>query len=190
MIDWGAKFEQGLEWDDWLRRVQQLEREWHERYENAWLDEEQLGAPIEATRFVLCVVRDACVDSAGSVPFIARACEDAGEDIEIRIFEKDKHSDLMDQLLVDGKRSTPAIAVFDDNWSLIGRWGPRPVGARALFESLPEGLSDQEKDKRLNDWYEADQGREVLSEFLAVLRGAPPRARTRFSLPVYNEGED
>ena len=45
------------------------------------------------------------------------------------------------KLLVDGKRSTPAIAVFDDNWSLIGRWGPRPVGARALFESPAEADS-------------------------------------------------
>jgi hypothetical protein len=190
MIDWEERFEHGMTWEDWLDGVKSsLNDEWHERYENAWLDEGLLGDALEETRFIVCVVSDSCPDSCGSLPFIARAIEDIGHDIELRLFTKKEHPDLMQMLLVDGKESSPAIAIFDEDWSLIGRWGPRPASARELFGKLSGTMSIGDVDIELNRWYRRDAGHEVLSEFLPVLRGIKPASRKNLSLPVY-DGDD
>src|SRR5690606_8380176 len=123
-----------------------------------------------------------CADSAGSVPYIARACEDAG-DIALRVLRRSEHPEVMDLLATGGRRATPAVVIFGPEWQWLGRWGPRPQDAAALFDRLHGSTSKPEMDERLDAWYAEDDGSAVLREFLPLLR---PARGTRASLPVYD----
>jgi hypothetical protein len=191
MLDWPHCFEQAFRWEDWLATVRVSRERWRDRYEDAFPDEHLLETHRveDDARYVLCLVEDDCTDSIGSVPVIARACEDVGPDIELRVMRKSEHPDVMEHLMVDGKRSTPAIVIFGEDWQWLGRWGPRPAGARALAARIHGTVPENDFEEQLERWYDQDDGDQVLREFLPLLRG-PGGHGTRVSLPVYEKREE
>lgn len=109
-----------------------------------------------------------CGDSAQSLPYIA-ALANSNPNIELKICLREENPSIMDQYLTNGSKSIPVLAMFiDDNE--IGRWGPRPEGAQALFIDLKsKNTPFEEFEIALQQWYNKDKGQEILSELKSLL---------------------
>jgi hypothetical protein len=189
------QFREGYTWDEWLEVVGETHEAWRSRYEEARLGELRAEYQlVPGSRHVLCVVDEACTDSVGTVPYIAKACEQAGAagGVELRIFSRREHPELLSQFQSQGRLATPVCVVFDDAWVQVGRWGPRPEAAERFIAHWRPDAAGDSLDEALDLWYSADEGRSTLREFLAVLRGQgvqPWRAGRRASQQLWNQAE-
>lgn len=168
------QFREGYTWDEWLDEVEEDRDKWQARYRDATLGElraEYQNAP--TPRYAMCIVEDGCADSAGSVPYIAKACEQSGAPggVELRLFSRSQSPELMKQYLTEGEQQTPICAVFDQDWVQISVWGPRPEPLVRKADEWRDSLPQEEFERLLDDWYTHDQGRTVLTEFLRALDG-------------------
>jgi hypothetical protein len=105
------------------------------------------------------------------VPLLARLAELAPS-LELRVLPRDRHLDLMDAHLTDGKRAIPKVLVLDDAGRVRGSWGPRPSELQRWF--LTEGVT-LEKDARyrhIRTWYARDRGRSTVDEVLSLVERA------------------
>src|SRR5258708_6995663 len=65
---------------------------------------------------VLVLAEDWCGDVIDNLPILGRLAAESGT-LDLRIFPRDQHLDLMDQYLKEGKfRSIPAIIFFEDDF--------------------------------------------------------------------------
>ena len=73
-------------------------------------------------RNILVITEDWCGTSLAYVPFIARLV-DGRPGIDLRVFLRDEHPDVMDQFLKRGMyRSIPVIAFFDGDMRELARF--------------------------------------------------------------------
>jgi len=61
-------------------------------------------------------------------PLIAHVCE-ALQGCDLRVFFRDKETDLRDTFLNNGYQSIPVVVFFDKDWNEIGRWIERSHAA-------------------------------------------------------------
>ncbi|MFW6202301.1 MAG: thioredoxin family protein [Gemmatimonadota bacterium] len=172
-------------WDDWLEVVDARREQWRGRFEDARLGEMRADYQhIPGPRHVLCIVRASNTDCVGTVPYIARACEQAGAGpgVELRIAPVGRGADLLDQYSSAGGPTPPVCVVFDGDWVQLAHWGPRPYAAQEWLDARYADSPSGERDRALDRWYARDAGRSTLREFLPVLHGAgvkPWRAHAR-----------
>ncbi|MFW6078470.1 MAG: thioredoxin family protein [Gemmatimonadota bacterium] len=178
------QFRDALGWDDWLEIVDIRREEWRARFDDARLGDVRADYQhIPAPRHVLCMVRASNTDCVGTVPYIARACEQAGAGpgVELRIAPVGRGPDLLDQFASAHGATPPVCVVFDGDWLQVGHWGPRPRAAQAWLDARYAAAPSAERERALDRWYVRDAGRSTLREFLAALRGegATPSRRPR-----------
>jgi hypothetical protein len=81
---------------------------------------------------VLVLAEDWCGDVIANFPIIGRIAQDSGK-LNLRVFLRDTHPDLMDLYLKDGKyKSIPTFVFFDDDFKELARWVERPDSVTAL----------------------------------------------------------
>jgi hypothetical protein len=73
----------------------------------------------EIAPYWMVIAEDWCGDSARAVPMIAQLAKQSGT--EFRIWPRDKHLDLMDQYLTQGKRKIPILILYDQHFNEVGR---------------------------------------------------------------------
>jgi hypothetical protein len=120
---------------------------------------------------LVALSEDWCGDAVNTLPVVARLAEAAGWDL--RVMTRDENLDLMDAHLTNGRsRSIPVVIVYDEDFSEIGWWGPRPGELQSWV--LGEGLAMPSPDryKVVRRWYAEDKGRSTLSELLGLFRRA------------------
>lgn len=89
---------------------------------------------------VLVLAEDWCGDVIDNLPILGRLAEACGK-LDVRIFARDKHLDLMDQYLSEGTfRSIPVFVFFDDNFDEVGRFIERPASVTARRQHLRQEL--------------------------------------------------
>ena len=113
-----------------------------------------------------------CGDAAQIIPLIEKMAE-ASDKIKLKFILRDENLEIMDQFLTDGKsRSIPKLICLDaDSLEVLGDWGPRPVEAQELYDTvrnIPEIVS-QEVAERLHKWYSDDKTESVQKEMLPLL---------------------
>jgi hypothetical protein len=95
---------------------------------------------------VLVLAEDWCGDVIDNLPILGRLAAESGK-LDVRIFLRDQHPDLMDQYLNKGQfRSIPVFVFFDQDFNEIGRFIERPDSVterraqarRELFAQHPE----------------------------------------------------
>ena len=95
---------------------------------------------------VLVLAEDWCGDVIDNLPILGRMAAESGK-LDLHIFPRDQHLDLMDQYLNQGQfRSIPVFVVFDENLQELGRFIERPAGVterrmrlrQELFARHPE----------------------------------------------------
>ena len=75
---------------------------------------------------VMVITEDWCGDALYNVPVLFKLVE-GNQDIEVRVFLRDKNPDLMDQYLNKGTfRSIPGFAFFDESLHEVARLLERP----------------------------------------------------------------
>jgi hypothetical protein len=81
---------------------------------------------------VLVLAEDWCGDVIANLPIVGKLAEASGK-LNVRIFLRDQHPDLMDLYLKHGQfRSIPVFAFFDKNWQEVGVFKERPDSVTEL----------------------------------------------------------
>lgn len=97
---------------------------------------------------MVVIGEDWCPDVYRGMPVAARIAEEAG--IEVRIFERDQHKDLIQPYLKNGEfESIPVFVLYDKAHNELGHFIERPALANeqlhltreALGDTSPEGIA-------------------------------------------------
>ena len=110
-----------------------------------------------------------CGDAAHNLPFIAKWAEYAG--VDLRIILRDENTELMDEFLTNGGRSIPKLVRLNENFEVLGTWGPRPT---PLMEEYAKWKAKPEFDYKewtlfAQDWYNKDKGASLEADFAELL---------------------
>lgn len=119
---------------------------------------------------VLVLNADWCLDSANTVPVMARLAETV-PGVELRLLERDEFPALMDRYLTNGSRSIPLAILLDRSFRELGRWGPRPAELQTWVLTNRDGTPAGERYKAQRRWYAKDRGETTLREILETVSG-------------------
>jgi len=119
----------------------------------------------------LVISENWCGDAAQSVPVMSAIAEASAGKIQMRLVYRDRNLELIDAHLTNGSRSIPVLIQLDENFQLIGTWGPRPKEAQRLFlEWRAAGIPFQEYAENLHKWYATDRQQSIQAEITLLLR--------------------
>lgn len=153
-MDWGAVFEQGLEYAPFLERfgTPEQRRRWGEVFERTRLTEPQreLLRSFVREMKVLVVAGTWCGDCVNQCPIFARFAGEAPV-IRLRFFDRDTFPELADELSICGGRRVPSVLFLSEDDHPCGRYGDRTLSKyRQMVASLqgaacPTGLAESEE---------------------------------------------
>jgi hypothetical protein len=108
-----------------------------------------------------------CGDSSQSLPVIAKIAQESKGNIDLHIVSRDAHPALLEQYLTNGSMSIPKLIATDENGEELWVWGPRPIPATELFQSLKQqNLDKEEIYKNIHAWYAKDKGYAIEQEVM------------------------
>jgi glutaredoxin-related protein len=108
-----------------------------------------------------------CGDAAQIVPFIIKLAS-YNSLIKVNIQIRDQNSEI-DDYLTNGKKSIPKLIVRENNKDIFN-WGPRPIGAQEVVNSLVNQHADfHEIKEELQKWYNKDEGISIQQEIIDLL---------------------
>ena len=130
------RFDSGMTYDQWKSGMTRN----RERFELLEGRVEILPEDLAAFRRlprplnVLVLAEDWCGDVINNLPVLGRLAAESGT-LNLRVFPRDQHPDLMDQYLNQGQyKSIPVFAFFDDDFRELGRWIERPASVTEARE--------------------------------------------------------
>ena len=172
-LDFRRYWESAFSWDDYLdREVRKHQEMWRGVYAKSVVPEWALerGREIGGEWKLLVISEDWCGDAFNTVPAMARLAE-ALPGVEIRVVKRDENLELMDAFLTGGSRSIPLVIVLRPDFSVAGRWGPRPPELQAFVLSEKKaGLRPTGEIYRdVRRWYARDRGESTLRQLLDVM---------------------
>ena len=172
-LDFRAYWENAFRWTDYYdKEIHKLAELWRSLYARAevpaWAVER--AREIGGEWRVLLINEDWCGDAVNTVPIIARLAE-AAPSIELRIVKRDENPELMDAFLTGGSRSIPLAIVLRPDWTVAGRWGPRPDELKefVLREKKAALRPTDDIYRDVRRWYARDRGESTLGALLDVL---------------------
>jgi hypothetical protein len=119
----------------------------------------------------LVITEGWCGDAAQILPALEKlSAHFAG--IEMRMVLRDENLELMDAYLTNGvSRSIPILIRLSQNdYSVLGKWGPRPSSAqKILTDSKENGLSYEAIKEAVHLWYARNKSKEIEQEVLGFL---------------------
>ena len=83
------------------------------------------------------ITEDWCADSAYNLAVIEKIANES-QHIDLKLIERDKDTDIIDQYLTNGGRAIPILLSFDSDNNLLFKWGPRPKNQIDYRASLVE----------------------------------------------------
>jgi hypothetical protein len=142
------RFEQGMTYEQFKAQMTRNQERFAENERKLTLDPSDVAAftNLPQTLHVLVLAEDWCGDVIDNLPVLGRLAQESGK-LDLRIFLRDQHPDLMDQYLNQGQfRSIPVFALLDDSFQELGRFIERPASVterraqrrRELHDGHPE----------------------------------------------------
>ncbi|HYB40146.1 MAG TPA: thioredoxin family protein [Candidatus Methylomirabilis sp.] len=114
---------------------------------------------------VMVITEDWCGDALYNVPVLAKLVE-GNPSVEMRVFLRDKNSDLMDQYLNNGLyRSIPVFAFFDENMTELARFIERPPKVTEELEKKMLEVRRAMRAENLERWRQ-----DVVGEVRSLLK--------------------
>jgi hypothetical protein len=163
------RFEQGLTWDEYMGGIQKNQDLFKVKYEEVEISPEDRAffQSIKKPIYVLAIGEDWCPDVYNNLPVMARIAA-LNQNIQLRIFPRDQHHDLMHRYLFRGQsQSIPAFGFFDANFQEFAKHtGGRP---KLLWDWIDQ-LGKDESRPKLREHYAANHGREMLRELREILQ--------------------
>jgi hypothetical protein len=148
-MDFGAKFEHGLSYADFLARygTEEQQRRWRGVYEQVALTAAQveLLRSFKREMKVLVTAGAWCGDCVNQCPIFARF-EETNERIRVRFFDRDDESDLSQALAICGAPRVPSVLFLSEDNFVCGRYGDRTlakyrdIASSQLGAACPTGL--------------------------------------------------
>ena len=135
-----ARFAQGQTYEAWLASIERNKARFQDNYDGTRLADddarafrELLALPNGPAR-CLALGEDWCPDVFRGLPVMARIAEAC--DMELRVFFRDQHKDIMAEFLKHGEHeSIPTFVFYTREHRYIGHWIERPALAN---EQMPE----------------------------------------------------
>jgi hypothetical protein len=169
-------FATGITWDEFAAGVQAQRDLWSKTIATARpsSDAVERFRSISADVRLLLVAEDWCPDSANVVPYVAELARTAG--VPLRIVNRTLGKAVMTlHPTTDGRPATPTIVVLRGS-DHSGAWVERPALLQRWFLSMATDAESARKFADRQSWYDADQGRTVVEELIAlVARTSPSR---------------
>jgi len=154
MLDYGAKFETGFKYHDFLAKygTEEQRRRWEAVHEKVSLTPEQgaLLATFKRDMKVLCLAGAWCGDCVNQCPIFAHF-EIGTPRIQIRYFDRDAHPDLGLALSVCGGARVPVVLFLSEDDHQVGWYGDRTLSkyrkmvADEFGPACPTGLVPEDK---------------------------------------------
>ena len=181
------RFQQGFTYPDYIAQIKVNKARFQELYESFQLapeDARQLkelaqrpGGPAR----MLVLGEDWCGDVVRGLPVLARVAEAAG--MELRVFPRDQHHDIMNEFLKDGQHmSIPTAVFYTSDHRYICHWIERPAVAdretreiEAAIRAENPDITDQEfgRERRARTGARAaDWQRATVEELRDLLRAS------------------
>ena len=134
------RFEQGFTYADYIAQIKVNKARFEEFYQNFQLKPEETSTLRDLARRpdgpakMLVLGEDWCGDVVRGLPVLARVAEAAG--LELRIFPRDQHHDIMNEFLKNGQyMSIPTAVFYTRDHQYICHWIERPeVAEREMHE--------------------------------------------------------
>lgn len=129
-MDWGAKFEQGLNYADFLAQYgsDDHQRRWKAVYDAVELtadQTEQLRGFVREMK-ILVLAGTWCGDCVNQCPIFEHFAKENSR-IRIHYFDRDAHADLAEQLMTCGAARVPAVLFLSEDDHVCGRYGDRTL---------------------------------------------------------------
>ena len=166
----GELWEQALSFPEFLRGVRQLAPLWEGAYHHVEIPQWALDAygSLAGGLRLLVINADWCLDSATTVPILARLAERV-PGVVLRVLDREQYPEVMDRYLTEGTRSIPLVILLDRDFTELGHWGPRPAVLQAWVRANLRAMPKEDRLREQRRWYARDRGESVLREILAVI---------------------
>ena len=183
-MDFGARFERGLDYGDFLAKygTDEHRRRWDEVRRAVALSDAQreLLAGFRREMKVLVVAGAWCGDCVEQCPILDHFSA-ASERIRIRYFDRDADGDLADALSICGARRVPSVLFLSEDNFACGHYGDRTLAkyrqmaATQLGAACPTGLVAPDRSLReavVQDWLDEFERIQWMLRTSARLRQA------------------
>jgi thiol-disulfide isomerase/thioredoxin len=139
------RFEQGLLYSDYISGINVNKDRFELYYETSAeaVDSEAVeffkGIVESGVNKVLVIGEDWCPDVFRGMPLMARIAEVSG--MEMRVFPRDSHLDIMNEFLKDGEhQSIPVFVFYNNDHEYIAHWAERPEFATDEMAKIRENV--------------------------------------------------
>jgi len=148
------RFEQGFTYADYIAQIKVNKARFEEFYNNFQVKPEEADTlkklsqrPDGPTR-MLVLGEDWCGDVVRGLPVLARIAEATG--LEVRVFPRDEHHDIMNEFLKNGQwMSIPTAVFYTRDHQYICHWIERPEIADREMKAIEEAIRKENPD--IND---------------------------------------
>jgi len=143
------------------KRIQRIDKTWEWNPEHL----ETLRSVNRPEHWI--VITEAwCADAAQIIPVLWHIAQTRGN-VHLRMLLRDENPELMNAHLYNGTKSIPILVRLNENFELLGQWGPRPAMGQAFIEQAKREGSDMAAAKeQLHLWYARNKGQEIVRELL------------------------
>ncbi|MFC4738674.1 thioredoxin family protein [Flavobacterium ponti] len=119
----------------------------------------------------LVIAEGWCGDAAQILPIIYKMAE-LSENIDLKIVLRDENEALMNDFLTNGGKAIPKLIILDEEYNVIGDFGPRPEPARKLIADykVANGVVDEPIKIELQKWYLQDKGVSTQNEIMQLMK--------------------
>lgn len=177
-----SKFEQAHAYDAYVATGTDAQKDgWQKIYDQARLTDEQVKLVGAFTRQMKVLVSSGvwCGDCVQQIPLLAKIAEASNGTIDLRIVDRDEHSDLAEQIQICGGMRVPVAIFMAEDFELVSLFGDRTLtryraiakkqlGAACAIPGAP--VPDDELAGTLQDWLDEVERVHLLLRLSTRLR--------------------
>lgn len=177
-----SKFEQAHAYDAYVTTGTDAQKDgWQKIYDQARLTDEQVKLVGAFTRQMKVLVSSGvwCGDCVQQIPLLEKIAEASNGTIDLRIVDRDEHSDLAEQIQICGGMRVPVAIFMAEDFELVSLFGDRTLtryraiakkqlGAACAIPGAP--VPDDELAGTLQDWLDEVERVHLLLRLSTRLR--------------------
>ncbi len=171
-LNYAALYAQGVTFAEFLDRVRARREEWRAHYNDATVSPDLITRmrAIPERRRILVVAADHCLDSANTIPYIARLVDGAPERLELRMLDTTRGGPIMEaHRTPDGRAATPTVVILGEDGRFLAAWTERPSSTQAWFLEQQKVMMQKPLHDQLEAWYAGDAGKTTVAEIAKLL---------------------
>jgi hypothetical protein len=171
-VNYAGLYAEGTTFAEFLENARARRDEWRAHYNDAAVTPDLITRmrALRERRRILVVTADYCLDSANTIPYLARLVDGAPERLAMRVIDTTRGQPVMDaHRTPDGRAATPTVVILGEDGRLIGAWVERPSSAQTWFLEQQKVMMQKPLHDQLEKWYVEDAGRTTVAEIAALL---------------------